>query len=208
MLALRHTTTIAPKSDAPRAPRRIENSLSRLIVCWLALVAFRQSASAQDMIVTRLEYNVTAVSLYAFGRYVTWPPSAFENDGSPFVIGIFRENPFGDALERIAKKKTLNGRTITVRQIDLPNDCVECHIVFVPRSVSQSTEQEVFERVAGKPVLLVGESPGFATRGGVVNFYYSGSNVRFELNPEKGSESNLSLDAKLLTLGTKASTRR
>jgi hypothetical protein len=32
--------------------------------------------------------------------------------------------------------------------------------------------------------------------------------VRFELNPERGSESNLSLDAKLLTLGTKASTRR
>jgi hypothetical protein len=208
MLALRHTTTIAPNCRDRCAPRRIENSLSRLLICWLALVAFRQSASAQDMIDSRLEYNVKAVSLYAFGRYVTWPPSAFENDGSPFVIGIFRDNPFGDALERIAKKKTLNGRAITVRQIDRPDDCANCHIVFVPRSISQSTEEQVFEQVAGKPVLLVGESPGFATRGGVINFYHSGSNVRFELNPEKGEENNLSLNAKLLTLGTKASTRR
>lgn len=161
------------------------------------------------MIDSRLEYNVKAVSLYAFGRYVTWPDSAFEGADSPFVIGTFGANPFGDALERIATtKKTLNGRKILIQLIKEPEQCANCHIVFVPRSVTQAVEAKLFEHAAGKPVLLVGESPGFASRGGVINFYQSGSNVRFELNPDKSVENKLSLNAKLLTLGTRAATRR
>jgi hypothetical protein len=69
-------------------------------------------------------------------------------------------------------------------------------------------ETRLFQRAAGQPILLVGESPGFAERGGIINFYQSGNNVRFELNPDRGIESRLSLNAKLLSLGTKASTRQ
>jgi YfiR/HmsC-like len=163
---------------------------------------------AQDMIDSRLEYNVKAVSLYAFGRYVTWPEAAFVSADSPFVIGLMGGNPFGDALDRIAAKKTLNGRAIQVRQITAPEEAISCHILFVSRTVAKEAETELFTHVAGKPVLMVGESPGFAGRGGIINFYHSGSNVRFELNPDKGVESQLSLNAKLLTLGTKATTAR
>ena len=65
-------------------------------------------------------------------------------------------------------------------------------------------EAKLLQDRGGKPVLLVGETPGFAERGGIINFYHSGANVRFELNPDKELESQLSLDAKLLSLGTKA----
>lgn len=172
--------------------------------CMLLLCFGRTVVNAQEIVDERLEYNVKAVSLYAFGRYVTWPQEAFPTDDSPFIIGLFGANPFGDALDRIAAKKSLNGRTIVVRSITDPAECARCHIVFVPRTVPHDTEAELFRRAAGKPVLLVGESPGFANRGGIINFYQSGSNIRFELNPDKGIESRLSLNAKLLTLGTKA----
>jgi YfiR/HmsC-like len=175
------------------------------LVGFLLLMCFgRLTVNAQEIIDERLEYNVKAVSLYAFGRYVTWPPEAFSAADSPFVIGLLGNNPFGDALDRIAAKKSLDGRTIVVRSISNPAECARCHIVFVPRTVSSETEAELFRQAAGKPVLLVGESPGFANRGGIINFYQSGSNIRFELNPDKGIESRLSLNAKLLTLGTKA----
>jgi hypothetical protein len=176
--------------------------------CCALLCMEGATSQAQDAIDPRLEYNVKAVSLYAFGRYVSWPEDAFSSGTSPFVIGTFGGNPFGDALERIAQKKTLNGRPIVVRQIDRPEDCADCHILFVTRSVSSETEGKLFQHAAGKPVLLVGESPGFAERGGVINFYPSGSNVRFELNPDKSLENKLSLNAKLLTLGTRAATRK
>lgn len=190
------------------APRRRWLPAGRLlaaVACWLA---FGLDVIAQDAIDARLEYNVKAVSLYAFGRYVTWPDAAFSGDDSPFTIGTFGGNPFGDALEQIAAKKTLNGRKIVIKQISDPSECAHCHIVFVPRNVTPASEAQLFEHAAGRPVLLVGESPGFASRGGVINFYQSGSNVRFELNADKSVENKLSLNAKLLTLGTKAATRR
>lgn len=155
-----------------------------------------------------MEYNVKAVSLYAFGRYVTWPDSAFASAESPFVIGTLGGNPFGDALKRIAQKKKLNGRPIEVRQIGSPEESGGCHILFVTRSTSSEDEKRLFEFAEGKPILLVGESPGFAARGGVINFYHSGGTVRFELNPEESLENQLSLNAKLLTLGTRATKRQ
>jgi len=176
-----------------------------MLVGSLLLLCFGRAAIyGQEMIDERLEYNVKAVSLYAFGRYVTWPEEAFASADDPFVIGVIGGNPFGNALDRIAAKKTLNGRPIVVRSITNPAEYAQCHIVFVPRTISSETEVELFRQVAGKPVLLVGESPGFANRGGIINFYQSGNNIRFELNPDKGVESRLSLNAKLLTLGTKA----
>lgn len=179
---------------------------------WLAVLLVlgvtRATARGQEMIDPRLEYNVKAVSLYAFGRYVTWPDSAYSSSDSPFVIGTLGGNPFGDALKRIAQKKKLNGRPIEVRQIGSPEESIACHIVFVAQGVSAEDEKRLFEFVTGKPVLLVGESPGFAARGGVINFYHSGGTVRFELNPDKSLENQLSLNAKLLTLGTKATKRQ
>jgi YfiR/HmsC-like len=162
----------------------------------------------QEVVDTRREYNVKAVTLYAFGRYVTWPNAAFEKPDSPFVIGLLGDNPFGDALDQIAAKKTIAGRPISVRQFTSPRECVDCHILFVSAAVSPEMEAQIFQVVAGKSVLLVGESAGFAERGGIVNFYENGTNVRFELNPDKASEAQLSFDAKLLSLGTKVPSRK
>ena len=172
----------------------------------LAAACAAAAAVAQDAAVSQREYNVKAASLYAFGRYVTWPASAFETPASPLVIGVIGENPFGDALERIAAKKTVNGRPLAIRQLETPEGVAECHMVFVNRTVTGEAEAEIFKRAADKPVLLVGESPGFAQRGGIVNFYQNGANVRFELNPERGAACSLSLDARLLSLGTKPAT--
>jgi hypothetical protein len=177
--------------------------MRRWFACAFAAACLATVASAQD-VVTQREYNVKAVSLYAFGRYVTWPATVFASESSPLVIGVIGGNPFGDALDRIAAKKTLNGRPIVVKQLGAPEEILGCHIVFVTRTVAPEVEAKLFQATDKKPVLLVGETPGFANRGGVVNFYQSGPNIRFELNPERGLACNLSLDAKLLSLGTKA----
>jgi hypothetical protein len=178
------------------------------LLTWLAaatlIVGTGAAARAQNSVDLQREYNVKAVSLYAFGRYVTWPDAAFESDESPVVIGVVGGNPFGDALDRIAARKTLNGRPMSIKQLANPNEVAGMHIVFVTRSTSPEVEAEVLKRTAGKPVLVVGETPGFAERGGIVNFFLSGANVKFELNPERGAACQLHLDAKLLSLGAKA----
>ena len=203
----------SPVLRAPSAPPSFDGRarcarwllrLAPAVLMFASAAVGVTSAVAQDLVLQQREYNVKAVSLYAFGRYVTWPESVFPTPTSPFVIGVLGGNPFGDALNRIAAKKTLNGRPIEVRQLVAPDEGAQCHIVFVTRTVAPELEAKLIQQASGKPVLLVGESPGFAQRGGIINFYQSGANVRFELNPDRGVECQLSLDAKLLTLGTKA----
>jgi uncharacterized protein DUF4154 len=111
-------------------------------------------------------------------------------------------------LDQIAAKKAIAGRSISVRQFNSPDECAACHILFVTGTVPPEMEAKLFQAVAGKSVLLVGESAGFAERGGIVNFYQSGANIRFELNPDKANEAQLIFDAKLLSLGTKVPSRK
>ncbi|HYO26307.1 MAG TPA: YfiR family protein [Lacipirellulaceae bacterium] len=191
-------------STSPNLPRR--TAIAALLALALGAVAAGRG-SAQEIAGQR-EYNVKAVSLYAFGRYVTWPDSAFEAPTSPFVIGVLGGNPFGDALHRVASKKTMNGRPIVVRELVAAEEAAACHIVFVTRQVAHEVETKLFQQSSGKPVLLVGETPGFTDRGGIINFYHSGTTVRFELNPDRGLASKLSLNAKLLSLGVKGQTNQ
>jgi hypothetical protein len=197
----------SPEQHTPPLPVASRRRALHILLALGGCCALASSAVAQDVVQQR-EYNVKAVSLYAFGRYVTWPETVFAGPTSPFIIGVLGGNPFGDALSRIAAKKNLNGRPIEVRELKSPDEGAACHIVFITRTVTQDLEAKVFQQYSGKPVLLVGETPGFAERGGIINFYQSGANVRFELNPERGVQSSLSLDAKLLSLGTKAQTAK
>jgi YfiR/HmsC-like len=208
----RHCFDISTARIACRDADTLIRLCVRLVAALLCFSAIccgqRAAAQTQEVVDARKVYNVKAVTLYAFGRYVTWPDSAFAKPDSPFIIGLYSDNPFGDALDQIAAKKTIAGRPIVVRQCTSPDECAHCHILFVTGAVPPEKEAKLFQAVAGKSVLLVGESAGFAERGGIVNFYQNGTNVRFELNPDKASEAQLSFDAKLLSLGTKVPSRK
>jgi len=177
-----------------------------IIAIWgLSLLASPLPANAQHAIDSRREYNVKAVSLYAIGRYVKWPDSVFPNEQSPFVIGIFGANPFGNTLNRIAQKKTIHERSIVVRQFATVEDYQPCQILFVTRSTLPTDEARLLKTLQGQPILFVGESSGFATRGGTINFFVDGNNVRFELNADQALQAHLVLNAKMHHLGTRVS---
>ena len=46
----------------------------------------------------------------------------------------------------------------------------------------------------------MGESPGFASGGGGINFFIEGKRMRFEINPEATKRANLRVSSKLLRL--------
>ena len=47
------------------------------------------------------EYQVKAAFLFNFTQFMEWPKTSFPNDQSPFVIGIFGDDPFGAYLNEI-----------------------------------------------------------------------------------------------------------
>jgi hypothetical protein len=161
------------------------------------------SADAQESesVDPQKERMVKAVFLYGFGRYVEWPAAAFADRESPFVIGVLGDDPIGDTLDVIAKKKTILGRKIAVRRFASLDAFKEpCHILFVSGSPTSERQAAIFARLRGKSVFIVGETPGFAERGGSANFTPEGDHILFEINVDASRRSQLQVNSKLLSL--------
>jgi len=165
---------------------------------WLASRPSPAQAPEGDPL--RQEYNLKLAYLYSFGRYVEWPAGAFASADKPFVIGVLGADPFHGALDEIARSRRIQGRPIVARYFATSQDYQPCHVLFLARSVPQAEQDEVLRKLRGTAVLLVGESEGFAARGGGVNFYRDQENIRFEINVEALRAAHLQINAKLLSL--------
>ncbi len=145
------------------------------------------------------EYEVKAAFLLRFIEFAQWPPSALGAASEPFVIAIVGSDPFGQVIDRLAAGQTAFGRPVVVRRIPWGPAVGKCEVLFVPADQSDKISQ-IAKWVQSKPVLTVGESPGFAHRHGIVNFFLESGRVRFEINNEAAKAANLSLSSRLLSL--------
>ena len=50
------------------------------------------------------------------------------------------------------------------------------------------------------PILTIGETPGFAARGGIINLTLEDNKVRFEVNIGAAKQANLNISSRLLAL--------
>jgi hypothetical protein len=78
-------------------------------------------------------------------------------------------------------------------------DFKECRILFVSSSEKMHFE-EIVEAVKALPILTVGETPGFAERGGMIRLMLEDNRVRFEVNVDAAHDGNLNISSRLLTL--------
>jgi len=146
------------------------------------------------------EHQVKAAFLFNFAQFIEWPPSAFTNTNAPICIGILGADPFGESLDATVRDETIHGRTLVVRSSRKIEDLKDCQMIFISRSEKKNLD-EIFAALKGKPVLTVGETEGFAERGGGINFYRDGNKVRFEINPAVTRQNGLRVSSELLSLG-------
>ena len=151
------------------------------------------------------EYLIKAGFIFNFAKFVEWPAAAFAQQESPIVIGVLGTDPFGNIIDRIVEDKKIGSRGFVVKRLkwskelkDL-KDLKDVKILFV--SSSEKTHiDEIVQIVKGLPILTVGETPGFAERGGMIRFTLEDNRVRFEINVEAAREADLNISSRLLTL--------
>ena len=176
------------------------------VLTILILVLFPVSASA-DLTVNR-EYAIKAAFLYNFSLYTTWPEETFHSTSDPFVIGVLQDDPFGTILDKIAKSKKVEDRPIKVVRLDTLDRLAECHILYVPRTVSSKDSAEVHKALVTTHVLCVGETEGYAEKGGTVQLYLEGNRVRFAINKEAVEQRKLKMSSKILSLAKLVETKK
>jgi hypothetical protein len=148
------------------------------------------------------EYLIKAGFIYNFAKLVEWPTSAFAQPDSPIVIGILGDDPFGATLDRIVADKKINGRGFAVKRLKWGRDLKElrdCNILFVSSSEKEHLDSLV-DATKWLPILTIGDAPGFARRGGIINFTLEDNKVRFEVNVEAAKHADLTISSRLLTL--------
>jgi len=143
------------------------------------------------------EYEVKAAFLLNFARLVEWPEDAFSDARSPFTVGLLGTAPASEQIERFLEGKSVGSRRVQVQQIESPEEAAGLHLVFVGAS-SVVKVGDVAAAIGGGPVLLVGESEGFATSGGAINFFTDGNKIRFEINPRAADAAGLRVSSRLL----------
>ena len=81
------------------------------------LLAVAGLLASAGVLASPTEYQVKAVFLFNFSRFVEWPAAAFESADAPFVVGVFGHDPFGSDLDEVMKGKSVNGRPLVVRRL-------------------------------------------------------------------------------------------
>ena len=168
-----------------------------IVAAWLILsAAVVNPASASDKL---SEYQVKAAFLVNFARFVEWPPQSFGAANDPFVFGVYGKDLLGSALDQAVLGKPIDGRPAVIRRTSDVGALRSCHVVFVPAS-EMGHWRDVSDSLGNLSILLVGETEGFAERGGVINFILENERVRFEINPSAAARAHLKVSSKLLQL--------
>lgn len=202
---------VASESTAPHetpntTPQLPATVLHALLIFFAAYaLAFADSiasveAQSGDALDINRSYTVKAAYLLQFGHYVEWPDDAFPNKQSPLIIGVLGPYPFDSVFEEVARTKRIEGRPVVIRRFASMADYTPCHILFIVASVPPAERALAIEKLKRSPVLIVGEEPGFAEQGGIVNFFVSGDKVRFEINARAAREEQLKISSTLLSL--------
>jgi hypothetical protein len=144
------------------------------------------------------EYALKAAFLLNFARLVEWPAEVRPAQGEPLVVAVM-----GNVSTRRAIAKGLEGtragaHPLVVRRLADPSQIPGSHIVFVAGRAEPDAELLSLSRAHS--ALSIGESPGFAKRGGVIKLFTEANKLRFEINVQAAEGAGIELSSRLLQL--------
>lgn len=147
------------------------------------------------------ESAVKAAVLYKVAKFVEWPAASFANARASIVMCIVGRPASLPAFESLAGKEIgshpIDVRLITGDMLDLR----QCHIAFFPSDGGADIDYAL-SKLQGMPVLTVGETERFPTRGGMLALVTRDQRVRFTVNLAASKTSKLKISSQLLNLAT------
>jgi hypothetical protein len=180
--------------------RRVRAAIAILPILLAAVALNAQNTSGSA------EYLIKAGFIYNFANLVQWPSSSFAQPDSPIVIVILGEDHFGTTLDRALDGKKVSARSFVIKRAKSVSELQrvlgpqkDCQILYVSASEMPHLSDAI-QMLKGVPVLTIGETPGFARNGGIINLILEDNKVRFEVNVAAAKEADLNISSRLLAL--------
>ena len=143
------------------------------------------------------EYQVKAVFLFNFSRFIEWPREAFLSANAPFVVGIFGHDPFGRELDEVVKGETVDGHPLVVKRVESAADAAACQILFIHQSEDKRLAEAV-AAVASQSTLTVSDVPGTTQRGVMIRLVTQDGRIRMRIDADAARAAHLTISSNLL----------
>jgi hypothetical protein len=129
------------------------------------------------------QYNenvIKAAYIERITRFVEWPVK--ENLSiDQFVIGVYKDDDFYNALTEVFKDKRIKDHKVRVITVVSPEQITECNLCYLsPKAKSLIGTFISSSNLFG--VLLVSGTNGFGKSGVHINFYIEDEKLKFEIN--------------------------
>lgn len=157
-------------------------------------------SAAASREITAQEYQVKAVFIYHFTRYLQWPQ--LDPSGS-FEIAVLGDSAIVPPLQDIAARRTVSERLIVIRRIADLGSLGQPQILFLAAPASSHLPQ-VLAATRGKAILTIAEEEGLAVQGVAVSFVLREGAVKFEINEDALRETGIQPSSQLLKLAIPA----
>jgi hypothetical protein len=174
-------------------PRRVFGpgpiaGVAAALVLLLRLVAFAQDVT---------EPALKAAFIYNFARFTTWPADLPATDS--FAICVLGDSAVADALERAVAGRQLRERPITVSRVNPGAPKRGCQILYVS-GVPVRQAADVVGELREAPVLTISNIDGFASAGGMTQFFFEHGQLRFRIHLESAKRAGLQISSRLLVM--------
>ncbi len=167
----------------------------RLTRVWIiALLLF---GGARAYAVDR-EHQLKAAFIFNFAKFIEWP-GGLGDSGSPFVIGVYGTDTYGQELEQALGGKNIDGHPIIIEEIHADSSVHRCRLLITGANTEERISQLVrLSKTSG--TVLIGDAPDFARMGGTVGFGISSGKIRFDVNLLTARADSVAISSRLLGL--------
>lgn len=197
---MEHQEWCAKSAFPPIASGRTSFCVPFCVFLFASIIGFTCVPSAVAIAAgSDKEYRVKAAFVLNFASLTEWPRGSFSDPKAPIVICHVGGSQTKTLLDAAYSSRRVGRRSLEVRHLSSSGMISGCHVVFITQARGEQ-DREFITAVAGKSILTIGETEGFARSGGVIEFYNEESKIRFDINLSAAESARLRISSRLLKL--------
>jgi YfiR/HmsC-like len=143
------------------------------------------------------EYQVKAVFLFNFARFVDWPALAFVNDSAPFNICVYGADPFGPGLDSVVQGESVGGRAFAIRRLRDTNELHDCQILYIARDAADEMG-DILAALGQQSTLTVSDLDTTTRQKVMVRLMTVGGKIRLRVKVDAARAAHLTISSNLL----------
>jgi YfiR/HmsC-like len=155
---------------------------------------------------TPSEYEMKAIYLYNFLKFVKWPADPCNLlGGKSQHIAVLGDTPFKHVLKDMQEKLKEKGKDLRLSfygpyRREMKLSC--CCLLFIAGS-ERNNLPSILNQLTGKPVLTVADADTFMDQGVMITLFSQKNKIRWGINRQPVNASGLQMSAKLLDIAVK-----